>query len=107
MPRVRRPMQKMFVCSRPATRENAPRCACGRRATKLCDFPVATGDTGTCDAPLCSKCAVQIGTTVLRPEPDPVLQQMARGGYVDEDGQPFRFASEDTVDFCPTHARPA
>lgn len=32
-------------------------CACGRRATLLCDYR-PPGETGTCDLPLCKHCAV-------------------------------------------------
>lgn len=34
------------------------RCACGRRATLLCDWKVPTKKSGTCDAPVCVDCAV-------------------------------------------------
>lgn len=33
------------------------RCKCGRRATLLCDWKVPTKKSGTCDAPLCDRCA--------------------------------------------------
>lgn len=33
------------------------RCACGRPATLLCDWKVPTKKSGTCDAPICSRCA--------------------------------------------------
>lgn len=32
------------------------RCACGRRATLLCDWKVPTKKSGTCDRPLCRWC---------------------------------------------------
>lgn len=50
---------RAIVCSRtkPPTR-----CACRRKATRLCDWKV-TG--GTCDAPICSAC-----TTNPAPEKD-------------------------------------
>lgn len=32
------------------------RCACGKVATKLCDWKVPTKKTGTCDKPLCPAC---------------------------------------------------
>jgi hypothetical protein len=41
-----------IVCSR----EKPKSCACGRRATLLCDFTV--GHT-TCSKPLCERCAVR------------------------------------------------
>jgi hypothetical protein len=41
-------------------RNQVPPCAtCGRRSTKLCDFPVAKGKT--CDAPICDGCATEVG----------------------------------------------
>lgn len=45
-----------IVCGRGFRRK---RCACGRPATKLCDHPKPR--RGTCDAPLCDRCAVNIG----------------------------------------------
>lgn len=41
-----------IVCS---TRQRQ-RCACGRPATRLCDWKVPTKKSGTCDVPLCSIC---------------------------------------------------
>ena len=38
------------------TREKTQRCACGRRATLLCDWKVPGKRSGTCDAPICSSC---------------------------------------------------
>jgi|UPI000689E282 hypothetical protein len=35
------------------------RCACGRPATLLCDWKVPTRKSGTCDAPVCARCAYQ------------------------------------------------
>lgn len=32
------------------------RCACGRRATRLCDSKVPGKKSGTCDAPVCARC---------------------------------------------------
>lgn len=34
------------------------RCKCVRRATRLCDWKVPTKKSGTCDAPLCERCAI-------------------------------------------------
>lgn len=48
---------RAIVCSR----ENRPRKCdiCGRRGSKLCDFPLNGAKTGkTCDRSLCVKCAV-------------------------------------------------
>ncbi len=44
-----------IICSRSSQK----RCAGGRPATKLCDFPLAGTKAGkTCDKPLCVVCAV-------------------------------------------------
>ena len=32
------------------------RCACGGRATLLCDWKVTSRKSGTCDAPICTRC---------------------------------------------------
>ncbi|MGN6270898.1 MAG: hypothetical protein ACTHM0_13520 [Sphingomonas sp.] len=40
-------------------------CACGRRATLLCDWKVPTRRSGTCDAPICVDC-----TTSPAPDKD-------------------------------------
>jgi hypothetical protein len=45
---------KAIVCTRGTRR----RCVCGRPATKLCDFPTGRG---TCDKPLCGRCARPVG----------------------------------------------
>jgi hypothetical protein len=34
------------------------RCACGGRATLLCDWKVPSRRSGTCDAPICRRCTV-------------------------------------------------
>ena len=33
------------------------RCKCGARATLLCDWRVERRKSGTCDAPICTRCA--------------------------------------------------
>lgn len=33
------------------------RCRCGRKADRLCDWKDAGKKSGTCDTPLCAKCA--------------------------------------------------
>lgn len=38
------------------TSRRRQRCACGRPATKLCDWKVKERASGTCDRPLCSAC---------------------------------------------------
>lgn len=47
-----------IACSRgPRTR-----CKCGRVATLLCDWPLHGSKEGqTCDRPLCSRCATNVG----------------------------------------------
>lgn len=35
------------------------RCACGRRATLACDWKVPGKKSGTCDAPICARCATK------------------------------------------------
>ena len=42
-----------IVCSG----RRSQRCACGRPATRLCDWKVATRRSGTCDKPLCANCS--------------------------------------------------
>jgi hypothetical protein len=44
-----------IVCSS----RKRPRCACGRSATLLCDWKVPDKKSGTCDAPMCARCAMQ------------------------------------------------
>ncbi len=34
------------------------RCKCGRRATLECDWKVPKRKSGTCDKPICAKCAI-------------------------------------------------
>lgn len=50
-----------IVCSS----RRAQRCACGRRATLLCDWRVPSKRSGTCDAPVCADC-----TTSPAPDKD-------------------------------------
>jgi hypothetical protein len=33
------------------------RCKCGARATRLCDWKMPAKASGTCDKPLCTRCA--------------------------------------------------
>jgi hypothetical protein len=33
------------------------RCACGQPSTLVCDWKVTAKKSGTCDAPICSKCS--------------------------------------------------
>lgn len=35
----------------------AKRCACGKRADRLCDWKVKTRRSGTCDTPICRACS--------------------------------------------------
>lgn len=49
-----------FACSR-----ERHRCACGKRATIQCDFPLTGPKAGkTCDKWLCRGCAVSVGENV-------------------------------------------
>lgn len=43
-----------IVCSR----AKSPRCACGRAAPLLCDWKVSDRKSGTCDEPICERCAI-------------------------------------------------
>ena len=36
------------------------RCKCGKPATLLCDWKVASRKSGTCDAPICVSCAEHV-----------------------------------------------
>ncbi len=51
-----------IVCSRGPRRQ---RCACGKPATRLCDWKMKATGSGTCDAPICAAC-----TTSPAPEKD-------------------------------------
>jgi len=42
-----------FIC----TSGRAQRCGCGNRGVFLCDWKVPGKKSGTCDAPLCGRCA--------------------------------------------------
>ena len=67
-----------IVCTRGMGRTTKVCVQCGRRADRLCDWPLGGSKTGkTCDRPICSRCA---------------LSQPS------EDGS-------DTLDYCPPHAR--
>ena len=48
-----------IVCGTRASRGQRAqdRCACGRRATRLCDWKVPERKSGTCDAPICASCS--------------------------------------------------
>lgn len=37
-------------------RRRRSKCACGRPADQLCDWKVPGKKSGTCDAPVCSRC---------------------------------------------------
>ena len=44
------------------TRNQKPRCKdCGRESTLLCDYPVTTNKSGTCDRKCCRNHAVRVG----------------------------------------------
>jgi hypothetical protein len=40
-------------------RPQPKRCPCGRRADRLCDWKVEGKRSGTCDAPICSRCSTK------------------------------------------------
>jgi len=42
-------------------RRRQRKCACGNPATLECDFPTPHKASGTCDKPLCKRCAVRVG----------------------------------------------
>jgi hypothetical protein len=47
-----------IVCSRhPGKRQ---KCACGARASLLCDWKVPARRSGTCDEPICQRCAAHV-----------------------------------------------
>ncbi len=50
-----------FACG---PRRPRKRCACGRWATKECDFPAPHRKSKTCDKPLCDVCAIRIAPNV-------------------------------------------
>lgn len=48
----------MIICG---TRQRTMYCACGRVCDYLCDWKVREKKSGTCDAPICTKHALQVG----------------------------------------------
>lgn len=66
MPMIGRPIHDADgnVIGIACSRERVRLCStgCGRRATKLCDFPLSGKKAGkTCDADLCERCAEHVG----------------------------------------------
>jgi hypothetical protein len=43
-----------------AAKHNPKYCACGRIADYLCDWRMPAKKSGTCDGPICKKCAEQV-----------------------------------------------
>lgn len=88
-----------FVCMRG---ERRPKCACGRPATKQCDYPLHGKKEGqTCSKYLCDRCATTIPVAripeVIRiSDHFPVLPHFVEKPIVME---------PDTFDVCPAHAR--
>lgn len=41
-------------------RKRAQYCACGRASKFLCDWKVAGKKSGTCDKPICERCALNV-----------------------------------------------
>lgn len=92
-----------IVCTRAG---RPPRCECGKRSTKQCDFPV--GKRGrTCSRHICDTCTFTLGN-VSRLEAisaediaaDPMVAFAIERGLM-----PRREVVDDTVDFCPRHRR--
>ena len=50
-----------FICTRGLRQVTCSVPECGARATKLCDYPVSSHESGTCDKPLCWRHAVNVG----------------------------------------------
>ena len=51
-----------IVCTRGQRSKPCSTPGCTNRATLLCDFPVTRkGKPGTCDRPVCAKCAKHVG----------------------------------------------
>lgn len=63
--------QVAIVCG---PRQRAKFCSCGREATLLCDWKVKGKRSGTCDQPVCSQHALQVG-------PDKHLCQQHQKAY--------------------------
>jgi hypothetical protein len=94
---------KMAICSRNAKKEYCK--ICGKRATKLCDFPLSGKKEGqTCDAKLCDKCAVQVDVVPL---PERVRTETPENFRLkDREYNPiYTTFKGDTVDVCPAHSR--
>jgi hypothetical protein len=71
-----------WICSRQGRgRKPKPCCVCGRDSTRLCDHPVPSRKSGTCDAPLCDDCTT-VNTSVKHLSVD----------------------VQDEFDLCPKHA---
>lgn len=65
-----------IVCGTHASRGQRAkdRCACGNRASLLCDWKVPSRKSGTCDAPICASCTTS-------PAPDKDLCRKHAGAY--------------------------
>ena len=48
-----------FVCVRDQRQVTCSDPSCDARATRLCDYPVTSHESGTCDKPLCWRHAVK------------------------------------------------
>lgn len=95
-----------FICTRG---RRPPKCSECKAApsTKQCDYPLRGKVAGrTCSRHLCARCAVTAGQ-VKRIEAvtaaelqDPMVATAVRSGAM-----PARELVDDTVDYCPAHAR--
>lgn len=74
-----------IVCGSPSRQ----RCRCGRVATLLCDWKDPSCKSGTCDAPICSACA-------MSPAPDKDLCRKHARAF--EDWRARRAAAVPPVD---------
>ena len=48
-----------IICSGRQTRRSCRWC--GTESNRMCDYPVPEKASGTCDAPICWRCATQVG----------------------------------------------
>lgn len=104
---------QIFMCGRKPRRDPCSVCK-KRKATKLCDFPLRGAAEGkTCDRALCDSCAVKQGDVTRLPDAAVRLATKTRAetrkrGYpVAVLGDDFAETDEDTVDYCPAHAKVA
>jgi hypothetical protein len=61
MPCVRIRMPGGTVAIACGVRRPRRKCQCGAWASLSCDFPAPARKAGTCDKPLCERCAIHVG----------------------------------------------